>query len=305
MPAWHPVREGKGADGDELNCRGSAWRPRPESNRNTRICNPLRNHSATWPHRAAFLWQGSDLRKVNVALPTARPGAITGPHQLVPGDTPMVDFATARRRMVDNQLRTSNVTDRRILTAMEEVPRERFVPEARQALAYGDVTHGLGGGRVLASPASFAKLIQLAEIQHSDAVLDVGAGTGYSTAVLCRLAASVTGLESDPALVATARGLLGSTQAGTGTIVEGPLDGSSLEDGAYDVVVVEGAIDATPKGLFRLLKEGGRLVALLRRSGAGVAHVYVRSGADVTTRAEFNIPMPPLALGPREESFVF
>jgi len=238
-------------------------------------------------------------------LPAACTGAITGPHQLVPGDTPMADFATARRRMVDNQLRTSNVTDRRILTAMEEVPRERFVPEARQALAYGDVTHSLGGGRVLASPASFARLIQLAEIQHTDAVLDVGAGTGYSTAVLGRLAASVTGLESDPSLAARARELLGESVAATASIVEGPLDGSSLPDGAYDVVVVEGAIDAAPLGLFRLLKDGGRLVALLRGRGAGVAHVYVRSGDEVTTRAEFNIAMPPLALGPREDSFVF
>jgi protein-L-isoaspartate(D-aspartate) O-methyltransferase len=217
----------------------------------------------------------------------------------------MADFATARRRMVDNQLRTSNVTDRRILTAMEEVPRERYVPEARQALAYGDVTHGLGGGRVMASPAAFAKLIQLAEIQHTDTVLDIGAGTGYSTAVLARLAASVTGLESDPALVARARELLGDTPATTGSIVEGPLDGSSLPEAAYDVIVVEGAIDAAPAGLFRLLRDGGRLVALLRRGGAGVAHVYVRSGAEVTTRAEFNIAMPPLALGPREDSFVF
>lgn len=217
----------------------------------------------------------------------------------------MADFATARRRMVDNQLRTSNVTDRRILTAMEEVPRERFVPEARQALAYGDVTHGLGGGRIMASPAALAKLIQLAEIQHTDTVLDIGAGTGYSTAVLGRLGGSVTGLESDPALVARARELLDDGLARTATIVEGPLDGSSQPDGAYDVIVVEGAIDADPEGLFRLLKEGGRLVALLRRSSTGVAHVYVRSGAEVTTRAEFNIAMPPLALGPREESFVF
>ena len=217
----------------------------------------------------------------------------------------MADFATARRRMVDNQLRTSNVTDRRILTAMEDVPRELFVPEARQALAYGDAVHDLGGGRMLASPAPFAKLVQLAEIQHTDSILDVGAGTGYSTAVLGRLGASVAGLESDPALVDKARALLGNTFVGTGSIVEGPLDGSSLAAGAYDVIVVEGAIDSEPAGLFRLLKDGGRLVALLRRNGAGVAHVYVKSGADVATRAEFNTALPPLAPASREESFVF
>jgi protein-L-isoaspartate(D-aspartate) O-methyltransferase len=217
----------------------------------------------------------------------------------------MADFETARRRMVDNQLRTSNVTDRRILTAFEEVPRERFVPEARQALAYGDAEHNLGGGRVLASPAPFAKLIQLAEIQHTDSILDVGAGTGYSTAVLGRLGASVTGLESDPALVAKAHQLFGNTFVGTGSVVQGPLDGSSLAADAYDVIVVEGAIDSAPVTLFRLLKDGGRLVALLRRNGAGVAHVYVKSGSEVATRAEFNTALPPLAAAPREENFVF
>lgn len=218
----------------------------------------------------------------------------------------MADFATARRRMVDNQLRTSNVTDRRILTAMDEVARERFVPEARQALAYADTAHDLGAGRALPPPAPFAKLIQLAEIEHTDIILDIGAGTGYSTAVLARLGAQATGLESDPALAATARQLLGGGDSfGNGSIVEGPLDGSSLASDSYDVIIIEGAVDAEPSGLFRLLKDGGRLVALVRRNGAGVAHVYVRSGAAVAARAEFNTALPPLVRAPREERFVF
>ena len=107
----------------------------------------------------------------------------------------MVDYSTARRRMVDNQLRTSNVTDRRILAAMEDVPRERFLPDARRALAYVDAVHDLGGGRFLAAPAPFAKLLQLAEVDHTDTVLDVGAGSGYSVAVLARLARQVTGID--------------------------------------------------------------------------------------------------------------
>jgi len=217
----------------------------------------------------------------------------------------MVDFATARRRMVDNQLRTSNVTDRRILTAMDEVPRERFVPEARQALAYADTVHDLGHGRALASPAPFAKLIQLAEIDHTDTVLDIGAGTGYSTAVLARLAAHVTGLESAPALAAEARALLAELGVDNATIAEGSLDGVGQTRDSFDVIVLEGAVAAEPSGLFPLLKEGGRLVALLRRNGAGVAHVYVKSHGEVATRAEFNTAMPPLAPAPREESFVF
>jgi protein-L-isoaspartate(D-aspartate) O-methyltransferase len=232
--------------------------------------------------------------------------ALSPPHQIAPpGDFAMADFATARRRMVDNQLRTSNVTDRRILTAMDEVPRERFVPAARQALAYADAVHDLGHGRLLASPAPFARLIQLAEIDHTDAVLDIGAGTGYSTAVLARLAASVTGLESDPTLAASARALLAELGVGNATIAEGSLDGAGQSRDSFDVVVLEGAVATEPAGLFPLLREGGRLVALLQRNGAGVAHVYVKSGGEVAARAEFNTALPPLAPTPREESFVF
>lgn len=217
----------------------------------------------------------------------------------------MADFATARRRMVDNQLRTSNVTDRRVLAAMNEVPRERFVPADRQALAYADIVHNLADGRALAAPAPFARLVQLAEVDRSDIVLDIGAGTGYTTAVLARLGASATGLESDPDLAAEARHQLAELGIANAGIVEGPLDGSGLPRDSFDVVVVEGALDAEPTGLFPLLKEGGRLVGLLRRDGAGVAHVYVRSGGAVAARAEFNTVLPPLAPAPREEAFVF
>jgi protein-L-isoaspartate(D-aspartate) O-methyltransferase len=216
-----------------------------------------------------------------------------------------MDFATARRRMVDNQLRTSNITDRRILAAMDEVPRERFVPDPRQGLAYADTVHDLGHGRALASPAPFARLVQLAEVDSTDTVLDIGAGTGYSTAVLARLAAQVTGLESAPALAGRARDLLAELGVANARVVEGSLDGAGQPRTSYDVIVLEGAVTEEPAGLFPLLRDGGRLVALLRRSGAGVAHVYVKSGNDVATRAEFNAALPPLAAAPREESFTF
>lgn len=216
----------------------------------------------------------------------------------------MVDFASARRKMVDNQLRTSNITDRRLLAAMDDVPRELFVPEARRDLAYTDIAQPLGEGRALASPAPFARLVQLAEIRHTDRVLDVGAATGYSSAVLARLGAEITALESDAGLAVRAREALAASGAANVSVVEGPLDGSSGLAGTYDVIVVEGTVASAPAALFPRLAQGGRLVALIRSGATASVHVFVRSGDEVASRTEFNATLPALAR-PAAEAFVF
>lgn len=217
----------------------------------------------------------------------------------------MADFATARLKMVDNQLRTSGVTDHRILTAMGAVRREAFLPADREALAYADVSHALGGGRYLAAPAPFARLLQLAEIAAVDRVLDVGAGTGYSTAVLAQLGASVTGLEIDAALAAKASANLEANAIANAGIVVGAFDGAGLPHEHFDVIILEGAVTAEPTPLFHLLREGGRLVALIAGGGAPVAHIFVRSGGEVAGRSEFNTSLPPLLEAPRVDAFVF
>lgn len=217
----------------------------------------------------------------------------------------MVDFERARKIMVDNQLRTSNVTDRRVLAAMLSVPREQFVPADRKALAYIDDVHDLGHGRSLAAPAPFAKLLQLAEIESGDAVLDVGAGLGYSTAVLAQLAHEVIGVEVDAGLAAEAKKSLAAAGVSNADIVVGSFD--SLAPGArsFDVIVLEGAVEIVPPGLFSLLAEGGRLVALVQRGAAAVANVYVKSGDAVNARAEFNASLPPLQSVQSADVFVF
>jgi protein-L-isoaspartate(D-aspartate) O-methyltransferase len=217
----------------------------------------------------------------------------------------MIDFATARRMMVDNQLRTAGITDRRILGAMETVPRERFVPADRQALAYVDTVHPLGGGRMLGPAAPIARLIQLTGAAQTDRVLDVGAGTGYGTAVLSSLCAHVTGLESDGALAAAARRNLEALDIGNAAIAEGPLDGSGLAAGSFEVILLEGAVDKVPDGLLHLLADGGRLAALVNGRGLAVAQLYVRAGDDVTFRQEFNSMLPPLMPARTEQAFVF
>ena len=218
----------------------------------------------------------------------------------------MIDFERARKAMVDNQLRTSGITDRRLLAAMGEVPREAFVPEARRTLAYIDEAHPLQegrSGRALPSPAPFAKLVQLASIQHGDVVLDVACATGYSAAVLARLAAQVVAVESDSLMIEMARGALAGLD--NVTLIEGPLEAGAPKLGPYDVVLVEGAVAAVPETLFSQLKEGGRLVVLIRSGVTAVANLFVRSGGEVASRAEFDASLPPLAAERPPEEFVF
>ncbi|GLQ09835.1 protein-L-isoaspartate O-methyltransferase [Devosia yakushimensis] len=218
----------------------------------------------------------------------------------------MVDYERARRFMVDNQLRTSHITDRRILAEMGRLPREQFLPEPRRPLAYIDDVQPLGpagSARFMPAPATFAKLLQLADIAATDRVLDLGAGAGYSTAVIAGLCQAVLGLEEDAQLAAAATGNLAALglanaamRAGTAADVAGQ---------RYDVIMVEGAVDSVPEALFALLEEDGRLVALVRGGGVAVAHVFVKSHGSVAARAEFNATLPPLYAGPRPVEFVF
>jgi protein-L-isoaspartate(D-aspartate) O-methyltransferase len=219
----------------------------------------------------------------------------------------MTDFVRARKAMVDNQLRTSSITDRRLLTAMGEVPRERFVPETRKDLAYIDEAHRFPGptGRSLPPPAPFARLVQLCEVGPDHTVLDVGAGNGYSSAVLARLAAKVVALESDAGLAAQARENLAAIGAGSVTVVEGPLEGGAPKQAPYDAILIDGAVAQVPEKLFRQLKQGGRLVALIKKGATAVAHVYVRTGDEFAGRAEFDTSLPPLQQEAPADKFVF
>lgn len=218
----------------------------------------------------------------------------------------MVDYERARRTMVDNQLRTGNVTDRRILSIMGRVPREIFLPDSRRPVAYIDDVQPLGEatfGRFMSAPAPFAKLIQLAAIEPDEHVLDLGAGTGYSTAVIAGLAASVTGVEEEGALVAAANANLAFLECANAKVVQGSVAHGGK--GEYDVVVVEGSLEAAPEGLFARLKDGGRLVALIRQGATAVANVYVKTGKGVAARAEFNSSLPLLVAVQPKEEFVF
>ncbi len=200
----------------------------------------------------------------------------------------MADSALQRKNMVESQVRPSDVTDRRIMAAMQDIPRERFVPEGQQSLAYMDETIPFGPGRGLLAPRIFARLVQLANIGPDDKVLDVGCLTGYSSAVLKRLGGQVVALESDAALAGTAKALLAAQDAKLVDVVTGALAAGHAAAGPYDVIVVEGAAGRIPEALTSQLALGGRLVAIETTSRRlSQAVIVTKSASGLTKRVAF------------------
>lgn len=200
----------------------------------------------------------------------------------------MTDFATARRHMVDGQVRTADVTDLRILSAMLEIPREHFLQAASAGLAYLDLdlAVGEGGTRRLLKPMVLAKLIQAADISPEARVLDIGCATGYGAAVLARIAGHVVALEQDNALAQAARKAL-SGQPNV-NVVSGPLTAGWPQGAPYDAVVLEGATEIEPEKFLSQLRGGGRLVCVLGNGPAARAMLYCRSGDELGGRAIFD-----------------
>jgi protein-L-isoaspartate(D-aspartate) O-methyltransferase len=223
----------------------------------------------------------------------------------------MMDFAAARRMMVDGQVRTSDVTDPRIIAAMLELPRERFVPESRAGLAYLDLDVAVGaptagaGARCLLKPMVLAKLVQAGAVKAGDHVLDVGCASGYSSALLARLAGSVVALEQDPELVRFAREALGAVGAGNVTVVAGPLTQGWQAAAPYDVILLNGATEVAPEALCRRLKDGGRLVAVVGRAPVSRAMLYRAVKGDVSGWPIFDAAAPLLPGFAAPAEFVF
>ncbi|MDP2801253.1 MAG: protein-L-isoaspartate O-methyltransferase [Phreatobacter sp.] len=221
----------------------------------------------------------------------------------------MMDFARARRTMVDTQIRVNDVTDSRIVDALMAVPRENFVPDALRLLAYLDDDlavkgeDGSRGARYLVEPMVLARMIQAATIGTADRVLDVGSATGYSSAVLGRIAGSVVALEEDTELAAQARAALGSEPHVT--VVEGSLAAGAADRGPFDVILLQGAAEVVPLSLLAQLNEGGRLVAVVGTGRAAKCMVHVRIGQEFSVRPAFDAAIPLLPGFAEPRGFVF
>jgi len=200
-----------------------------------------------------------------------------------------MDYKAARHMMVEAQLRTNRVITPELITALESVPRENFVPRQMAGGAYVDGALPIGNGRALMEPMVFGRLLQAAMIGKSDVVLDVGCASGYSAAVLSHVASTVVALEVDSELAGRASANLAQLGVDNVAVVTGPLTEGDAAHGPYDVIIIEGQIPAVPKALLDQLAEGGRLLAVLDEgAGPGRATLFTRFGGAVSHRVIFD-----------------
>ena len=218
----------------------------------------------------------------------------------------MIDHAAARRNMVSGQIRTNRVTDERLIEAMEEIPRERFVPHAKRGVAYVDEDVEIASGRYLMEPMVLARLLQEADIAADDMVLDVGCGTGYASAVMARLAGTVIALDVDESLAAEAERALSAVGADNAIVVTGPLADGCAPQAPYDMILVGGAVDHLPQALADQLAEAGRIVGVVREPGTvGQATLWARHRGTLSSRSLFEATLPPLPGIARPAQFEF
>jgi protein-L-isoaspartate(D-aspartate) O-methyltransferase len=222
----------------------------------------------------------------------------------------MSGFSTARQKMVDGQVHTNDVTDLRILEAMLALPREQFVPENKRALAYLDldldVSEGSETKRFLIKPVLTAKLLQAAEIASTDNVLIVGCATGYAAALAASLAGKVTATEGDPAYVVKGREILNRLGLGGNvTFRVGEAAAGYPADSPYDVILLNGATEIVPEGLYGQLKDGGRLLGVFAAIRPARAMIVTHSHGDFGNRVLFDATAPVLPGLEQLPAFVF
>jgi protein-L-isoaspartate(D-aspartate) O-methyltransferase len=223
----------------------------------------------------------------------------------------MSDFKLERINMVESQIRPNAVTNPDLLKALQETPRELFVPPSLRSLAYMDGVLRVENAREhrparhLLSPMIFAKLAQLADIRAGDRILDIGGATGYSTAILARLSASIVALENDAGLTAVAKEALASVGIRNVSFVMGPLEAGAPENAPYDVIFLNGRVGHLPEALLAQLNEGGRLVTIMGSEMAAKAKLVSKIDSRIQQRTAFDAGAPILPGFEPKSAFIF
>lgn len=216
----------------------------------------------------------------------------------------MPDFAARRTTMVDTQIRPSDVTKFPIIEAFLSVPRERFVPAGREEAAYVGGNLDLGASRVMLEPRTLAKMLDALNLGPKDLVLVLGAGLGYSAAVIGALAQAVVAVESDEMLAQDAETALAEQEIFNAVLVRGPLAEGAPDHGPYDAILIEGAVETVSDAVLSQLKEGGRIIAIFADGALGVVRIGYKLGDNFTWRFVFNAGAPVLEEFSQAEGFV-
>lgn len=216
-----------------------------------------------------------------------------------------MDFSAARENMIDCQIRTNKVTHPGILSAMSEVPRELFVPGPLQTRAYVDEDLILEGGRALMEPLVLARLLQEADPGPEEVALVVGAGTGYSVAILAQLCGTAVGIEKNKDMVKSASNVFSELGLDNAVMIAGDISKGYPKQAPYDLILIDGAVAEIPAKLCEQLTDGGRLVAVEKSEGVGRATVVLRRGNAFGRRGFCDVNIPFLPEFAPEETFVF
>lgn len=217
----------------------------------------------------------------------------------------MIDFQAARTAMVDGQVRPSDVTSYPILESMLSIPREAFVPESKRSIAYAGDHIDLGAGRVVMDPRVLAKMLEVVDIQADDLVLHIGAGYGYSTAVIARMAEVVIAVEEVEAMASEAQTRLVEQSADNAIVHTGALVDGAAAHGPYDVILIEGGVETVPEALLQQLKLGGRIVVISMHGVDGECRLGRQTAQGVQWRDAFDATAPVLAGFAAEKKFTF
>ena len=216
-----------------------------------------------------------------------------------------MDFEVARANMIEQQIRPWNVLELRTLDALAAIRREDFVPANYRDLAFADVQIPLGGGEVMLEPKVSARMMESLHIEDDDRVLEIGTGTGYLTALLCKVCAHVTSIEINPNLLDQARRTLGLSGISNVTLEQADGHNGFGNPSSFDAILVSGSMARISDGLTHGLKEGGRLVGIEGHAPAMQAVLYTRSSSGISRRSLFETGAPRLKNAEDAAEFVF
>jgi len=191
------------------------------------------------------------------------------------------DFPEQRAGMVERQLRRRGISDERVLAAMAEVPRELFLPEHERRRAYNDSALPIGHGQTISQPWIVAAIAQALALQGTEKVLEIGTGSGYSAAVIARLAREVFTIERLEPLAREARELLAELGFENVRVVVADGTEGLREEALFEGIAVHATAPAPPPSLLAQLAPGGRLVIPVAGDGADILTVYMRTGDEL------------------------